>query len=276
MATLCRVMKITRSSFYQWQKKQAAREVIDPEVFRMEADAQKIFAESDSSYGSRRMAKTLRKQGYRIGRYQARSLMHRLGLVVKVSKKFKVTTNSKHKLPVAPNLLNRQFTVSEPDKAYVTDITYLWTREGWTYLAAVVDLFSRKVVGWSLSSRMTTELPLEALRMAYWSRKPDKGALHHSDQGSQYASHEYQKQLKAYGMVCSMSRKGNCWDNSVMERFFGSLKRERTDHYIYDTREKVEADVIDYILFYNNHRLHSYLGYQSPVEFEQQQLKKAA
>ncbi|WP_448216494.1 IS3 family transposase [Endozoicomonas sp. 2B-B] len=172
--------------------------------------------------------------------------------------------------------MNREFSVSAPDRVYVADISYLWTREGWVYLAAVVDLFSRKVVGWSMSNRMTTELPLEALRMAYWGRKPGDGVMHHSDRGSQYASLEYQNQLREYGMVCSMSRKGNCWDNSVMERFFGSLKRERTDHYIYDTRVEVEAHVIDYILFYNNNRLHSHLDYMSPVDFEKQKLKKAA
>lgn len=206
------MLKVSRSRFYEWEKSQAKGQPIDPEAFRLEADAREIFAQSDDSYGSRRMAKALRSKGYSIGRYQARTLMQRFGLKVRVAKKFKVTTNSKHKLPVAPNLLNREFSVSGPDKIYVTDISYLWTREGWVYLAAVVDLFSRKVVGWSMSSRMTTELPLEALRMAYWSRKPGQGVMHHSDRGSQYASLDYQAQLKEYGMVCSMSRKGNCWD----------------------------------------------------------------
>ncbi|WP_422139599.1 DDE-type integrase/transposase/recombinase [Endozoicomonas sp. ALC020] len=144
-------------------------------MFRLEADAREIFAQSGDSYGSRRMAKALRSKGYSIGRYQAKTLMQRLGLRVRVVKKFKVTTNSKHKLPVAANLLNREFSVSAPDRVYVADISYLWTREGWVYLAAVVDLFSRKVVGWSMSNRMTTELPLEALRMAYWGRKPGDG-----------------------------------------------------------------------------------------------------
>ena len=269
-------MKVSRSRFYAWLKAQAKRLPIDPHRFQLEVDAREIFAQSDDSYGSRRMSKALRSKGYEIGRYQARTLMRQLGLQVRVAKKFRVTTNSKHRLPVVENLLNREFNVASPDQVYVADITYLWTREGWMYLAAVVDLFSRKVVGWSMSSRMTTELPLEALRMAYWSRKPGSGVKHHSDRGSQYASHEYQAQLQEYGMICSMSRKGNCWDNSVMERFFGSLKRERTDHYIYDTRAEVERHVVNYILFYNNDRLHSYLDYMSPVEFEQQQFKKAA
>ena len=183
-------------------------------------------------------------------------MMRRFGLQVRIAKRFKVTTNSRHKLPVAANLLNREFLVCAPDRVYVADISYLCTHEGWVYLAAVIDLFSRKVVGWSMSSRMTIELPLKALRMAYWSRKSGKGIMYHLDRGSQYASLEYQNQLKEYEMVCSMSRKCNCWDSSVMERFFGSPKRERTDHYIYNTRAEVEAHVVDYILFYNNNRLH--------------------
>ena len=184
------------------------------------------------------------------------------------AKKFKATINSKHKYPVEDNLLDRRFCLPWPNKAWIVDITYLWTREGWLYLAAVVDLYSRKIVGWAMSSCMATDLPLQALRMAYWARKLVKGLLHHSDQGSKYASHDYQAELKKIGMVCSMSRKGNCWDNAVMERFFGSLKRERTDHSIYDSRREAERDVVDYILCYNNHRLHSYLNYCSPVVFE--------
>lgn len=210
------------------------------------------------------MAKALRSSGYSIGRYQASTMMRRFGLQVRIAKRFKVTTNRRHKLPVAANLLNREFLVCVPDRVYVVDISYLCIHEVWVYLAAVIDLFSRKVVGWSMSSRITIELPLKALRMAYWSRKPGKGIMYHSDRGSQYASLEYQNQLKAYEMVCSMSRKYN----SVMERFFGSLKRERTDHYIYNTRAEVESHVVDYILFYNNDRLHLYLDYMSPVDFE--------
>ncbi|MFK0571201.1 IS3 family transposase [Endozoicomonas sp.] len=242
----------------------------------LSVDMKQIFESSRGSYGSRRMSKALRALGYDIGRYKADQMMKELGLVVRKARKFKVTTNSKHKYPVAENLLNREFTVSAPDKAWVVDITYLWTREGWVYLAAVVDLYSRKIVGWAMSHRMTTDLALDALRMAYWCRKPKQGLLHHSDRGSQYASHNYQNELKKYHMVCSMSRKGNCWDNAVMERFFGSLKREQTDHHNYSTRRKVIQDVNDYIMFYNNYRLHSYLGYCSPVDFESQNVKKEA
>ncbi|WP_422468322.1 IS3 family transposase, partial [Endozoicomonas sp. ALC013] len=179
---LCKIMQVGRSGFYRWQKQQTQQENSRAEQFRLEADAQQIFVDSDRSYGSRRMAKALRSKGYSIGRHQATTLMKRLGLVVKYAKKFKVTTNSRHKFPVAENLLNREFAVTEANKVYTTDITYLWTREGWLYLAVVMDLYSRKIVGWSMNSRMSTELPLEALRMAWWSRKPGSGVLHHSDQ----------------------------------------------------------------------------------------------
>ncbi len=241
------------------------------------AEVKAIFESSKGTYGSRRMAKALRALGYRVGRYRARSLMRQLGLRVVPSKRFKVTTNSKHNYPVAPNLLDRQFEVAAPDRVWGTDITYLWTREGWLYLAVVIDLFSRKVVGWSLDKRMTTTLVIDALTMAVWRRRPCEGLLHHSDRGSQYASHAYQAELEKYGMVCSMSGKGDCWDNAVVERFFRSLKTERTNPCIYTTRQAAKHDVIDYIeMFYNSQRLHSYLGYQSPNDYEARALLKAA
>lgn len=270
MTLLCKLMKVSRGGFYRWKANQENPKPVDPETFKLEVDTQEIFAQSGESYGERRLAKALCKQGHQVGRHRAKSLMKKLSLKVKKSKKHKVTTNSKHKHPVADNLLDRQFNIAKPNTAYVADITYLWTREGWVYLAVIMDLFSRQVIGWQMSSRMTTELPLHALRMAYWSRKPARGVLHHSDRGSQYASSEYQSELKKFGVVTSMSRKGNCWDNAPMERFFGSLKRERTDHYIYNTRAEVEQHVVEYIMFYNNKRLHSTLGYMSPVDYEKQ------
>lgn len=276
MSRLCLHMEVSRSAFYQWQKDDVRRLQESMANSCLAIDMKQVFDSSRGSYGSRRMSKALRALGYDVGRHKVSRLMKELDLVVKKTRRFKVTTHSKHKFPVAPNLLNREFLVSGPDKAWVVDITYLWTREGWVYLAAVVDLFSRKIVGWAMSHRMATDLTLEALRMAYWCRKPAAGLLHHSDQGSQYASHDYQNELKKHHMVCSMSRKGNCWDNAVMERFFGSLKREQTDHYSYSTRKGVMRDVVDYIMFYNNHRLHSYLGYSSPVNFENQDVKNAA
>ena len=194
---------------------------------------------------------------------------------MKQKRKFKVTTDSKHDLPVAPNLLNRGFEVQEPDRAYVSDITYIWTQEGWLYLAVVIDLFSRQVVGWSMSNRMKTDLIINALTMARWRRQPGTGLMFHSDRGSQYCSKRFQKELKDHGMISSMSRKGNCWDNAVAESFFGSLKTERVFFANYKTREDAKRDIVDYIeMFYNSRRRHSYLGYVSPKEFEEQRLLK--
>jgi len=231
--------------------------------------AKDIFARSRQSYGSRRMSRKLRVLGHDVGRFQARSLMRELGLKVAAKKRFRVTTDSRHGHPVAPNLLDRQFTVAAPDQVWGTDITYLWTQVGWLYLAVVLDLYSRKVVGWSLKNHMTTDLVIDALRMAVSRRHPPPGLLHHSDRGSQYASEAYQAELKRYGMICSMSGKGDCWDNAVVERFFRSLKSERTNHCLYAAPKAARQDVIDYIeMFYNSNRLHSYLGYQSPNDFE--------
>ncbi|MBA3028481.1 MAG: IS3 family transposase, partial [Desulfobacteraceae bacterium] len=216
--------------------------------------------------------------GSSCGRFKAGTLMKLAGVSAKQKRKFKATTDSKHKLPVAPNLLNRQFEVEEPDKVDVSDITYVWTHEGWLYLAVIIDLFSRQVVGWSLDSRMSRNLIMNALRMAIWRRQPFPGLMLHSDRGSQYCSNEFQKMLKSNRMISSMSRKGNCWDNAVSESFFGSLKTERVFFSNYMTREAAKRDIVDYIeMFYNSNRRHSYLGYLSPKGFEESWiLKKAA
>ena len=275
MTVLCDVMGVSRGGFYRYCKK--IDKPINIEKVELEATVKEIFKKSKYCYGSRRISKELKKRGFPVGRYQARTLMINLGLVVKTPRKFKVTTNSKHKYPVAPNILNRKFNIKQPNRVWVSDITYIWTKEGWLYLAAILDLHSRKIVGWSMSNRMTSDLTIEALRMAFGNRKPEKGLIHHSDRGSQYASHDYQNKLKNYGMICSMSRKGNCWDNAVMERFFRNLKSECVDWKIYSTREEAKLDIIDYIvMFYNSSRLHSYLDYQSPMEFEETQLAKTA
>ena len=188
---------------------------------------------------------------------------------VKYRKKYKVTTNSDHRKPLFDNVLDRQFNVSSRDQAYVCDITYLWTQEGWLYLAVVIDLYSRKVVGWSMDSRMKAQLVCDALSMAIWQRRPAAGLVVHSDRGSQYASHAYRKLLKAHDFTGSMSRKGNCWDNAVAESFFGSLKSERVQWQHYQTRKEAQQDVLNYIsMFYNSRRLHSYLGYESPNQYE--------
>ena len=237
--------------------------------FELISKVRQINRETRRSYGSRRTSKRLRSQGHDVGRYRARSLMKKAGVSVKHRKKFKITTDSRHNLPVAPNLLNRNFQVDRPDAVWCSDISYLWTMEGWLYLAVVIDLYSRKIVGWAISSRMKASLATEALLMAYWRRKPGKGLIHHSDRGTQYAGKDYQKLLNAYGMICSMSRKGDCWDNAVAESFFHSLKTEWTSEIIYRTRNDGRSDVILYIeMFYNSNRLHSYLGYKNPNDFE--------
>ncbi len=269
MKILCEVMQVSRSGYYRYLRQQT--KVICLEQFRLEADFKALFSASKESYGTRRMAKGMRNKGYAMGRYQARALMEKLGLQVKVKLRYCCTTDSKHNLPVAENILDRQFDVKEPNKVWATDITYLWTQAGWVYLAVVIDLFSRQVVGWALQPYMTTDLVLQALQEAFWRRKPNKGVLHHSDRGSQYASHAYQAQLVEFSMRCSMSRKGNCWDNSVAERFFRSLKSESTDHVVLENPQHAQQIVREYIMmFYNSQRLHSYLGYMSPTQFEQQ------
>lgn len=268
-------MQVSRSGFYRYMKQlEKPRPDDEPELHGL---VKQIFESSEGTYGSRRMSRSLRLIGFDVGRFQARSLMRKLGLRVVPTKRFKVTTDSKHNYPVAQNLLDRQFDVKAPDQVWGTDITYLWTQEGWLYLAVVIDLFSRKVVGWAIEKRMTAAFVINALTMAFWRRKPPPGLLHHSDRGSQYASYDYQAKLREYGMICSMSGKGDCWDNAVVERFFRSLKTERTGHRLYKTREAAKRDVIDYIeMFYNSQRLHSYLDYLSPNEYERQALAKAA
>ena len=199
---------MSRSGYYRYLAQETT--VINLEQFRLEADFKALFPASKESDGTRRMAKGMRNKGDKMGRYQARTLMKKLGLQVKTKTHYRCTTDSKHNLPVAENILNRQFDVKEPNCVWATDIAYLWTQAGGVYLAVVIDLFSRQGVGWSLQSYMTTDLVLQALRQAFCRRRPDKGLLHHSDRGSQYASDAYQAQLAEFGMRCSMSRKGNC------------------------------------------------------------------
>lgn len=246
--------------------------------FKLLSEVRQIHSETRGAYGSRRISGRLRSQGHNVGRFRARSLMKKAGISVKHGKKFRITTDSRHNLPVASNLLNRNFQPARPDAVWCSDITYLWTMEGWLYLAVVIDLFSRKVVGWAMDSSMKASLVTEALSMAYWRRKPGKGLIHHSDRGSQYAGRDYQNLLGDYGMICSMSRKGNCWDNAVAESFFHSLKTEWTADLLYRNRNDARNDVIRYIeMFYNSHRLHSYLEYKNPNDFEKNfMLAKAA
>jgi len=273
VSLLCKAMGVCRNGYYTYLNNMLKGKL--PEQIKLEADTRNLFYGKKSVYGSRRLLRELQTLGYTIGRYKVRSLMRCLKLVAKRPKSYRVTTDSKHNYPVAPNLLNREFTVSEPNRVWVSDITYLRTGAGWMYLAVILDLFSRMVVGWSMSGQITADLVINALRMAYFRRKPKAGLLFHSDQGSQYASGDFQAELNKYNMICSMSRKGNCWDNAVPESFFGTLKTECTNSQRYVTRNECNMDVLDYIeMFYNSNRLHSTLGYLSPADFEAQYLKQ--
>ncbi|WP_371113311.1 IS3 family transposase, partial [Nitrosomonas sp. Nm33] len=275
---MCQLMGVSRSAYYNHVRRAVNQEKEARHEEMLEA-VRNITRASHHTYGSRRIRKAVNAPGYPVGRWKARSLMREAGVQVKYRKKYKVTTHSNHKQPVFENKLNRQFDVANPDQVYVGDITYIWTREGWLYLAVVIDLFSRKVVGWSMSSRMKARLVCDALRMATWQRQPQEGLIVHSDRGSQYASREYQRLLKIHGFLGSMSRAGDCFDNAVAESFFGSLKQERVQWRNYQTRYAAQQDVLQYIsMFYNSHRLHSYLGYRSPnqYEIETEKLEKVA
>lgn len=274
----CQVLGVSRQCYYHYRR-HTENKPIDPEHGEMLEWVNKIAQASDDTYGSRRMKEAMNCLGYPISRNKARKLMREAGVQVRHRKKYKVTTNSNHKQPVFDNLVERQFDVPEPDRVYAADITYIWTREGWLYLAVVIDLCSRKVVGWSMSSRMKTQLVCDALTMAIWQRRPGAGLIHHSDRGSQYASKAFRKLLEVNDFKGSMSRKGDCWDNAVVESFFGSLKQERVHWRNYQTRYEAQQDILQYIsVFYNNYRLHSTLGYMSPSDYETQltKIKKAA
>lgn len=264
---MCQLLGVTRSGYYGHQRRGGDR--FDPYHQELLEAVRDIAKATEDSYGSRRMKAALNALSYPVSRNKARKLMKEAGAQVKHRKKYKVTTNSDHKQPVFDNVLDREFDVDQPDQAYVGDITYLWTQEGWLYLAVIIDLYSRKVVGWSMGSRMKAQLVCNALRMAIWQRRPGPGLVVHSDRGSQYASKDYRRLLKAHGFVGSMSRKGDCWDNAVAESFFGSLKQERVHWRNYQTRLEAQQDVLNYIsMFYNSYRLHSYLGYMSPNQYE--------
>ena len=270
MSILCQVLNVSRSGFYNWRHRDQKRQ--RRENGKLILLVRQVHRETDGTYGTRRMAKALHAHGIPCGRCRARTLMRIAGVSFKSKRRFRITTDSEHTLPVAPNLLNRQFDVSLPNRAWVGDITYIWTSKGWLYLATVMDLFSRQIVGWSLQNRMTRKLVSDALLMAICRRRPSPGLLFHSDRGSQYCSSEFQNLLKTHKIVSSMSRKGDCWDNAVIERFFGSLKSERVNFRNYSTREAAKQDIIEWIeMFYNSKRRHSYLGYVSPREFEKMQ-----
>jgi transposase InsO family protein len=264
---LCRVLEVTPSGYYAWLARGRSDRAADDQKLSVEIAA--IHRASGETYGSPRVHAELLANGVDVSRKRVARIMAELGLRSRRKRRFKATTDSKHTLPVADNVLDRHFEVDAPDVAWVTDITYVWTDEGWLYLAAVLDLFSRRVVGHAMSERIDRALALEALRGAVGRRAPDAGLLHHSDRGSQYASGDYQDALRESGVVCSMSRKGNCWDNAVAESFFATLKTECIYARRFATRAEAREAIFDFIeMFYNRRRRHSTLGYVSPIEFE--------
>jgi len=264
---LCRTMGVSRSGYYAWEGRSLSRRRRRNE--ELVERIRDVHRRKRGAYGSPRVYRELTAQGESASLNRVARLMRDNGIQARRRRRFRKTTDSKHDLPVAENLLARNFRTEKPDQAWVADISYVWTMEGWLYLAVILDLFSRKVVGWSMADHLRTELPLAALTMALGQRKPEPGMIHHSDRGCQYASGAYRAALSAAGIVCSMSRKGDCWDNAVAESFFGTFRAELTDHCNWMTKDAARTAIHDYIeRFYNRQRRHSYLDYVSPVDFE--------
>lgn len=268
LVMMCRVLKVSTSGFYDWDKRSPSKQQQRRE--KIAQAAARSYFESYRIYGYRKVWEDLIEQKIACCRETVRRVLQDLGLFSRTKRKFVVTTDSNHSEPVADNLLARDFTATAPNQKWLTDITYIPTQEGWLYLAAVLDVFSRRIVGWSMSARIDTELTKSALYLATVQRDVEPGLLHHSDRGVQYAAEAYQQKLEDLKMVCSMSGKGDCWDNAMMESFFGSLKTEWIYGKNYLTRQAAKQDTFKYIeLFYNRQRRHASLGYISPAEFEQ-------
>lgn len=267
VGVMCRTLEVGRSGFHAWLNRPESPRRQEDRRLLMEIKV--IHEQSRKTYGSPRIHAELKASGRACGKHRVARLMRQHGIVSKHKRKFKATTNSNHFHPVAGNLLQRRFDVSGPGQCWVSDITYVPTREGWLYLAVTLDLFHRKVIGWAMGRWIARQLAIDALTMAIRNGHRKPGLIHHSDQGVQYASNEFQAALKSYGIRCSMSRKGDCWDNAVAESFFHTLKVELIHGKIYNTRQEARTAIFDYIeVFYNRQRRHSHLGYLSPVDFE--------
>ncbi len=263
-------MSVSRSSYYDWQA--APKTAREEENKTLTERLKSLFKQSRVTYGSRRLKRKLSEQGFQVSRRRIIRLMKKAGLYCKTRKKFRAMIDSSHNKPIADNLLERQFNVTEPDRYFVGDITYIATDEGWLYLAVVIDLFSRMVIGWSMDKTMKTQLVNDALFMAIWKRKPSKGLVWHTDRGSQYASDSHRKLLGDHGIIQSMSRKGNCRDNVVSESFFHTLKTELVHHQKFRIRDEAKQVIFEYIeVFYNRERLHSANDYLSPKDYEELQ-----
>ena len=264
---MCRALEVSRSGYYAYKKRPKSQRRIDNEKLLIEI--KRVFLDNDRNYGSPRVWDALQKINIPCSLNRIARLMHENGIVAVQRRKFKATTNSKHNWPVAPNLLERHFKVDEPNKIWVTDITYIWTWEGWLYLSFVLDLYSRGVVGLAMSERITDDLTQSALKQAIGRRNPMAGLIHHSDRGSQYASGDYQALLTKHAITPSMSRKGDCWDNAVAESFVHTLKVEKIHRYRFKTRDEAKSKIFEYIeMYYNRKRTHSSLGYMSPFNYE--------
>jgi len=281
----CEVLEVSTSGYFDHVKRRDASKPSKPGTGRVSNEAllahiRAIHAEVKGEYGWPRIWKELLARGIRVGKTRVQETMRHHGIKARGKRKFVVTTDSKHKLPIAPNLLERNFTTQAPNQVWTSDISYIATDEGWLYLAAVIDLFSRAVVGWSMQDHMQASLVTDALRMAWFRRRPQAGLIFHSDRGSQYCGHEFQDALKAYEMKSSMSRKGNCWDNAPTESLWGRLKVGRLYGKRFATKREAMDEVISWLTFYNRRRLHSTLGYVSPMTFEERwyaaQLNEAA
>ena len=264
----CDVLEVSRSGFYAWRDRPVSNQ--DQRRQELASEIRVVYEENRQVYGSPRIHQTLKRQGVSVCRNTVARIMKQQQIWAKTRRRFVPrTTDSVHERPVAANLLERCFVAEQPDQKWVADITYVPTDEGWLYLAGVLDLYSRKIVGWSMTEHMRVELVAEALRMAIAQRSPDKGLLHHSDRGIQYASEDYQYLLQSHGMEVSMSGNGDCWDNAAMESFWSTLKGELVDQTRYATRRQAKQSIFEYIeVFYNRKRLHSAIGYQSPEAFE--------
>lgn len=264
---MCQMLSVSKSGFFDWTK----RDRLPKEARKNElvVKIEKIHQGSRKTYGSPRIYQCLKAMGEKCSKSTVERLMREEGIRSKMRRKFKTTTDSNHSLPVAKNIVKRNFTATEPNRLWCTDITYLWTDEGWLYLAAIIDVFSRKIVGWAMKDRLTLPLALEALAMAVARQKPGAGLMHHSDRGCQYAAHDYRKALALNAMVASMSRRGQCWDNAMMESFFHTLKTEHVYHERFTTKAQARSSVFEWIeVFYNRQRIHSALGFVSPECYE--------
>jgi len=275
LAALCRAMQVGRSGFYAWRQRQKSERQNQNEILTEQIRA--AHEESDQTYGSPRIYSELQEAGIACSQKRVARLMRLSQISAMRPKRFVVTTDSDHALPVADNLLARLFTAEAPDTKWTADITYLWTGQGWLYLAVILDLFSRRIVGWAMDQTIDRTLVLSALDMAILGRKPASDLLCHSDRGSQYASGDYQHRLQEAGIVCSMSRRGNCWDNAPTESFFATLKKELVHRTHFESREQARGAVFRWIeVWYNRKRRHSTLGYLSPEAFERKQQQEQA